>query len=74
MKRDSNADMSLFGPWFRVLIESSSFSNEEACSKAIEQAMLLMDAFPPGSEGGYPEDEVNWLMIKLWDMGNHYHK
>lgn len=69
MKQDKDFDLVKFAQWFRLLIQTSAISNESVTIDHINQAIKLIKSFPYSQPGGYPMDEIEWLMITSWNIG-----
>ena len=69
MKQDNEFDLTKFAQWFRLLIQTSAISNESVTIDHLNQAIKLIKSFPYSEQGGYPMDEIEWLMISSWNIG-----
>lgn len=69
MKQETDFDLGKFAQWFRLLIQTSSISNEAFTIDHLNQAIKLIKSFPHSQSGGYPLEEIEWLMINSWNIG-----
>jgi hypothetical protein len=72
LTQDPSATVKDLSPWLRLMVESSCLSEESKCLEVVKQALQLMKTFSSGSERAYPEQEIEWLMNRLWTLGIHY--
>jgi hypothetical protein len=69
MKQETDFDLGKFAQWLRLLIQTSAISNESVTIDHLNQALNLIKSFPSSQSGGYPLDEIEWLMISSWNIG-----
>lgn len=69
MKQDNDFDLVKFAQWFRILIQTSAISNESVTIDHLNQAIKLIKSFPYSQQGGYPMEEIEWLMLSSWNIG-----
>jgi hypothetical protein len=69
MKQETDFDLGKFAQWLRLLIQTSAISNESVTIDHLNQALKLIKSFPSSRSGGYPLDEIEWLMISSWNIG-----
>jgi hypothetical protein len=72
MSRDPETSAKAISPWFRLMIQSTYFENETECLKIVNEALTLIKSFHFLSEGDCAEEEIAWLMNKLWAVGTQY--